>query len=134
MSDPTRDDLSPEERALLARAAGGAPPPPEPHWGAYRVQLRARLDARRAGRAGARRWWAQPAAIAVSAGLATALLLFAVQPTGRPPTNGDIASVDDAIIGARLDLFEHYRLVERLDLLEDLEVIRQLEGGPARDG
>src|SRR5437867_12614249 len=134
MSDPRRDDLTPEEREMLARVAAAAPPPTEPRWGRYRAELRARLDARRALGARVRRWWARPAPIALSAGLAAAVLLFVLQPVPRPPANGELASVEEAVIGARLGLLEHYRLVERLDLLEELDVIRQLDGSPAREG
>jgi hypothetical protein len=118
------DELTPEERDLLARAAGGSPAPPDPRWGDYRAQLRARLDARRSPGARLRWWWARPAPIALSFGLATALLLFALQPAERRP---DVPGGDDAMVASRLDLLEHYRVVERLDLLEDLDVIRQLE-------
>lgn len=130
MSDPERDDLTAQDRELLARAVG-AKPAPEPHWGSYAAQLRARLDARRRARS---RWWARPPFIALSTGLAAALLLFIIQPTGRPPVNGDLTSVDEGIIGARLGLLEHYDVVERLDLLEELDVIRQLDTAPSRDG
>jgi hypothetical protein len=118
------DDLTPEERDLLLRAAAGSPAPPEPRWGDFHAQLRARLEARRSPGARLRRWWARPAPIALSFGLATALLLFALQPAERRP---DVPRGDDAVVASRLDLLEHYRVVERLDLLEDLDVIRQLE-------
>ena len=116
-------DLTPEERDLLTRAAA-VPAPPEPRWGEYRVQLRARLEARRTVGARLRRWWARPAPIALSFGLATALLLFMLQPVERRP---DVAALDEAVLGTRLGLLEHYRVVERLDLLEELDVIRQLD-------
>jgi len=133
VSDARRDDLTPEERDLLARAAAAAPPPPEPRWGDYRAQLRARLEARRSLGARLRGWWARPAPIALSLGLVTALLLFALQPVERRP-DLTLAALDEAVIGARLGLLEHYRVVERLDLLEELDVIRQLDGVPSREG
>jgi len=133
VSDARRDDLTPEERDLLARAAAAAPPPPEPRWGDYRAELRAKLEARRSVGARLRGWWARPAPIALSIGLATALLLFALQPVERKP-DLTLAALDEAVIGARLGLLEHYRVVERLDLLEELDVIRQLDDVPSRKG
>jgi hypothetical protein len=131
MSAARRDDFAPDEREIIARAAAAAPPPPEPPWGAYRAELRARLDARRTVGARLRRWWARPAPIALSFGLATALLLFMVQPAERRP---DLAAVDETVLGARLGLIEHYQVVERLELLEDLDVIRQLDRVQLREG
>jgi hypothetical protein len=125
------DDLTPAERDLLARVAAAAPPPPEPRWAEYRAQLRARLEARHSLGARLRRWWARPAPIALSFGLATALLLFVLHPIDRRP---DFAALDEAVLGARLELLEHYRVVERLDLLEDFDVIRQLDHVPSREG
>jgi hypothetical protein len=124
------DDLTAAERDLLARAVA-ASRPPEPRWGEYRAALRARLEARRSIAARARRWWARPAPIALSFGLATALLLFTLHPVERRP---DLAALDEAVLGARLDLLEHYHLVERLDLLENFEVIRRLDDVPSREG
>jgi len=125
------DDLTPDEREVLARAAAASPPPPEPRWGEYRAELRARLEARRSIGARLRRWWARPAPIALSFGLATALLLFTLHPVERRP---DFAALDEAVLGARLDLLEHYHVVERLDLLENFEVIRRLDDVPSREG
>jgi hypothetical protein len=115
VSDERRDDLTADERALLARAAAAAPRVPA------RRSVGARLSA----------WWARPAPIALSLGLLTALLLFTLQPVERRP---EFASLDDAMLGARLDLLEHYRVVERLDLFEELDVIRQLDHLPSREG
>lgn len=131
MSAEPLDDLTPDERDLLSRAVAAGPRPPEPRWGEYRAELRARLAARRSlgGRLG--RWWARPAPIAVSLALATALLLFVWQSVERRP---DLAAVDETVLGARIGLIEHYQVVERLDLLEDLDVIRQLDRVPLREG
>ena len=131
MSVPRHDDLTPPEHDLLARAAASVPDPPAPRWGDYRAELRGRLEARRSLRARLRRWWARPALIALSIGLATAVLLFVLQPVERRP---DFAAVDEVLFGARLGLLEHYRVVERLDLLEEFDVIRQLDRLPSREG
>ena len=107
-------------RSVLAPLAS-APAPPEPHWGRYRAELHARLHAGRS------RWWQRPLPIAVSAGLAAALLLFTLRPTPVDQRGGDLASLDETTIGARLDMLEHYDVVQRLDLLEELDVIRHLD-------
>src|SRR3989442_13492098 len=133
MSGERRHDLTPEERDLLARVAAAAPPPPEPRWGDYRAHLRARLEARRSVRARLRGWWARPAPIALAMGLATALLLFTLQPVERRP-DLTLAALDEAVIGARLRLLEHHPLGEPLDPLEELDVVRQVHGRPLRGG
>src|SRR5260370_718778 len=113
------------------RATTTPPRTPERRWGDYRAELRARLDARRSVGARLRAWWARPAPIALSLGLLTALLLFTLQPVERRP---EFASLDDAMLGARLGLLEHYRAVERLHLFDELDAIRQLDHLPSREG
>ena len=112
-------------RAVLG-ALAAAPVPPEPHWGRYRADLRARL----AEHARAPRWWRRPLPIAVSAGLAAALLLFTLRPTPveRPATN--LAQIEETTLGARLDMLRHYDVVTRLDMLDALDEIRQLDVVP----
>ena len=43
----------------------------------------------------------------------------------RRPT--DAVAIEETALGAQLPLLREYRVVERLDMLEDLEVIRQLD-------
>jgi len=141
-----RDELAPPERARVAahldgcercrvaladvRAVLGAlapgPAPAEPHWRRYRAELRARL----AERARAPRWWRRPLPIAVSAGLAAALVLFTLRPAPveRPATN--LAQIEETTLGARLDMLRHYDVVTRLDMLDALDEIRQLDVVP----
>jgi hypothetical protein len=61
VTDERGDGLTPAERDLLARAAAASPAAPEPRWGEYRGQLRARLEARRSLGARGRRGWGGPA-------------------------------------------------------------------------
>lgn len=112
-------------RAVL-HALTPPPTPPEPHWGRYRAELRTRL----AQRAGGLRWWQRPMPIAVSAGLAAALLLFtlAPAPVERPATN--LSQLEETTLGARLDILEHYDMVSRLDMLDAMDEIRQLDVVP----
>ena len=141
-----KDELPPTERARVAthlescdrcrvaladvRGVLGAlatvPRAVEPHWGRYRAELRARL----ADRARGPRWWQRPLPIAVSAGLAAALLLFTLRPTPveRPATN--LTQIEETTLGARLDMLKHYDVVTRLDMLDAMDEIRQLDVVP----
>jgi anti-sigma factor RsiW len=112
-------------RAVLG-ALAPAPAPIEPHWGRYRTELRARLAARARGP----RWWQRPMPIAVSAGVAAALLFFTLRPTPveKPATN--LTQIEETTLGARLDMLEHYDVVTRLDMLDALDEIRQLDVVP----
>lgn len=103
---------------ILEGLRGSAPPaPPEIHWGRWRTELRARVEAR-----GRRRWRLSPIPLALSAGLAGVLLVFAwlggVPEGPRPDPTGP----------------EEVAL-EQLDLLEDLGVIGHLDRlVPPREG
>lgn len=112
-------------RAVLD-ALTPVPAPSEPHWGRYGAELRARL----AAGARAPRWWRRPLPIAVSVGLAAALLLFTLWPTPveRPATN--LTQIEEAALGARLDMIAHYEVVSRLDMLDAMDEIRQLDVVP----
>ena len=114
-------------RDLLADLAHAVERPPDVHWGAYRAELRAKLEARLARR---RAWWRRPVPLALSASLAGALVAFtlvALQSQRQSGAGADLAAVEEAAIGNRLELLEQYRVVEHLDLLEEFDVIRDLD-------
>jgi anti-sigma factor RsiW len=108
------------------------PTPPPVAWGHFQAGVRARLASERP-RA---RWRFAPVSLALSGALAAGLLVMASglpDRTGRPPA--DLATVEEMAIGGRLDLLTQYPVVERLDLYEDLDVIRGLdELAPTRGG
>ncbi len=127
-----RETLAGFER-LAADLAQPAPPPPM-HWGAYKAELREKLERRgRARRNHLRRWMWPPVPVALAAGLA-AVLLYVGLPGGggRGPAQGDQATMENSILASRLDLISRLDLVQRLDLLEDLDVIRGLDHLPLR--
>jgi anti-sigma factor RsiW len=144
-----KDELAPAERARVAahvescercqvaladvRAVLGAlassPVPIEPHWGRYRAELRARL----AEQARGPRWWQRPLPIALSAGLAVALLLFTFRPMPVEKPAANLTQIEETALGARLDMLKHYDVVSRLDMLDALDEIRQLDVVPVRD-
>ena len=105
-------------------------------WQRYRAELRLRLEARREHRRWA--WLRRPFPMAVSAGLAAAVLaLVILAPSAwrderRARTVDGLSGFEEAVLGTRLDMLRQYPIVERLDLLEDLDVIRQLDGLEAR--
>ena len=109
--------------------------PAEPgDWGAYRAELREKLERRGRARPGLLgRWARQPVPVALAAGLA-AVLLYAGLPGGkaRGPGPGDQAAIENSILVSRLDLISRLDLVQRLDLLEDLDVIGGLDRLPLR--
>ena len=112
---------------LLSELGQSIPEPPPLHWGHFQAELRERLSSARE-RAGVERWWWRPASLTLAAGMVAILLLFTMQGglhQGRPAD--DLMAFEEAVIGSRLELLRQNALVEKLDLLEDLEVIRQLD-------
>jgi anti-sigma factor RsiW len=107
-----------ESRSLLQALAASVPPPPALDWARYQADLRARVGGRRA-------WWRRPVPTMLAAGFATALVVFVVHGLQRTPT--DVVTVEETMLGARLPLLQQYQVVERLDMLEDLDAIRQLD-------
>jgi hypothetical protein len=120
----TPEDREPEEFSdIVQELRRTAPEPPPVAWGRWRAELRAKLESRAARRA----WWRRPVPVALSAGLAAALLVVAVLTGVRQSGVGDLTAMEESLLGRRLDLLRQYQVVERLDLLEDLDVIQQLD-------
>jgi hypothetical protein len=114
-------------RDLLGDLARAVERPPDVHWSRYRAELREKLDARLERR---RVWWRRPVPLALSASLAGVLVvasLVALQSGRQSGTGADLAAVEEATIGDRLELLQQYRVVEQLDLLEEFDVIRDLD-------
>ena len=122
-------------RKILQGLASSAPRAPEIHWGAYRAELRQKLEARRRPSWGWQRLLG-PVPVALSAAVAGALLIFAFQSgTYRPPVTADLAFLEETAVASRLDLLRQYSMLERLDLWEDLDVVRHLDQiPPSREG
>jgi hypothetical protein len=123
-----RDTLAAFRKLLDGVAATAAPPV---HWARYRAELRLRLEAEGGQRRWA--WWRRPLPMAVSVGLAAAVVaLVILAPSAwrddrRARTTDGLNGFEEVVFGTRLDLLRQYPIVERLDLLEDLDVIRQLD-------
>jgi anti-sigma factor RsiW len=124
-----RDTLAAFRKLLDGVAATAAPPV---QWARYRAELRLRLQAQAESRRWA--WWRRPLPMAVSAGLAAAVVaLVILAPSAwredrRARTAEGLNGFEEVVLGTRLDLLRQYPIVERLELLEDLDVIRQLDG------
>ena len=124
-----RDTLADFRRMLDGVAATSAPPV---QWARYRAELRGRLEAERGRDRWA--WWRRPLPMAVSAGLAAAVVALVVlgpsawRDERRARSTEGLTGFEEVVLGTRLDLLRQYPVVERLDLLEDLDVIRQLDG------
>jgi anti-sigma factor RsiW len=110
-------------RDLLGNLAHAIGEPPEISWPRYRAELRAKLEARRA----LVPWWRRPMPLALSASLAGALLLVAVWGGRELSKSPDAIGPEELAIGSELGLLQEIRTVERLDLLEDFEVISNLD-------
>jgi anti-sigma factor RsiW len=113
-----------ESRTVLAVLAARQSGPPPLDWGRYQAEVRARAAVRPR-----RRWWTRPVPTVAVAAFATAGVLVSVNALQRsnerrPP---DGTAIEETVLGARLPLLREYQVVERLDMLEDLEAIRQLD-------
>ena len=129
MSGLPEDDF----KDLIAQLRRTAPEPPPVHWGAYRAELREKLERRgRRGRAGWS-WPVRPFQVAVAAGF-VAMLVYIGLP-GHGQMAGDSAAMENAILASRLDVIATLDVVQELDVLEDFDVIERLDSLPAhREG
>jgi anti-sigma factor RsiW len=116
-----RDDF----RRALDALGSSVPQPPAIHAARYRAELRRKLEVRRE-QATARAWWRWPLPLALSVGLTGMLLFLAVHGGFRPADREDVKAFEEAAIAPRLELLRNYGLVERLDLLEDFDILKTL--------
>lgn len=126
--DTIRDFATVAER--LARAPEPAPPI---HWGAFRAELREKLE-RRERPVAARRWSLGPLPAALAAGLAAVLLYLGVLGPGGQSSVSDPAMLEGQLLAGRLEVVSQLDLVQHLDLLEDFDDIDRLDGPmPSRE-
>lgn len=118
-----------EFKDLIAELRSSAPEPPPVHWGAYRAELREKLQRR-----GSRGWagWSLlgPFQVAMAAGFVAVLIYIGLPGHGQLP--GDPAAMENAILASRLDVITRLDMVQKLDVLEDFDVIERLDSLPAR--
>lgn len=117
-----------EFKDLIARLKRTAPEAPPVHWGAYRAELREKLE-QREGRGWAGWSW-RPFQVAAAAGFLAVLMYIGLPGRGQMP--GDSTVMDDAILASRLDMIAQLEVVQQLDLFEDFDVIRRLDSLPGR--
>lgn len=110
--------------ALMTELARTAPAPPPMHWGAYRAQLRERLERRGGERGALWAWVARPLPALVAAGLVALLVMTGLPGGVRAP---DPLALDNTILASQLDMIARLDVVQQLDLLEDFNVIGDLD-------
>ncbi len=115
---------------LVSELARTAPAPPPIHWGAYRAELRERLE-RGSSRDGALwTWLVRPAPALVAAALVAVLVMAGLPGGVRAPGTPDPLALDGPILASRLDMIARLDVVQQLDLLEDFNVIGELDELP----
>ena len=122
--------LEEEFKDIIAELRRSTPEPPPVHWGAYRAELREKLEQRR-GRAWAGwTWRVRPVQVAIAAGFVAVLVYIGLP--GYSPLPSDPALMENAVLATRLDMIDHLEVVQKLDVLEDFDVIKNLDSLPAR--
>jgi anti-sigma factor RsiW len=117
-------------RALLSELSSRIDELPVPHWGAYRSELRRKLEARKERRL---KWWRPAygwgAGLAIAAATAALALWLAVpglrNPANQPP--GDQLALEQQMDVTDVGFLRNYGVVQQLDLLENYDVIEHLD-------
>jgi hypothetical protein len=126
MSSLPEDDF----KDLIAELRRTAPEPPPVHWGAYRAELREKLERRGSRGWAGWSWRLRPVQVAVAAGFVAVLVYIGLP--GHGQISGDPAALENAILASRLDVIATLDVVQKLDVLEDFEVIDRLDSLPAQ--
>ena len=116
--------------ALMTELAQTAPAPPPIHWGAYRAELRERLERRTSTSGWLWAWLARPLPALVAAGLVAVLVMAGLPGGVRVPGGPDPLALDNTILATQLDMIARLDVVQQLDLLEDFNVIGELDELP----
>jgi hypothetical protein len=122
----------PEEefKDIIAELRRSTPEPPPVHWGAYRAELREKLERRRGRAWPGWTWRVRPVQVAIAAGFVAVLVYIGLP--GYSPLPNDPVLMENAVLATRLDMIDHLEVVQKLDVLEDFDVIRNLDRLPAR--
>jgi anti-sigma factor RsiW len=116
--------------ALMTELAQTAPAPPPIHWGAYRAELRERLERRTSASGWLSAWLARPLPALAAAGLVAVLVMAGLPGGVRTPGAPDPLALDNTILASQLDMIARLDVVQQLDLLEDFNVIGELDELP----
>jgi len=122
----------PEEefKDIIAELRRSTPEPPPVHWGAYRAELREKLERRRGRPWAGWTWRVRPAQVAIAAGFVAVLVYIGLP--GYSALPNDPVLMENAVLATRLDMIDHLEVVQKLDVLEDFDVIKNLDRLPAR--
>jgi anti-sigma factor RsiW len=115
---------------LMTELARTAPPAPPIHWGAYRAELRRRLERGPARDGALWTWLVRPAPALVAAALVASLVIAGLPGGSRGPGSPDPLALDNTILASQLDMIARLDVVQQLDLLEDFNVIGELDELP----
>jgi hypothetical protein len=126
MSTLPEDDF----KDLVTELRRTAPEPPPVHWGAYRAELREKLERRGSRGWAGWSWQLRPFQLAVAAGFVAVLIYIGLP--GQGQIAGDPAAIENAILASRLDMIATLDVVQQLDVLEDFDVIERLDSLPAQ--
>jgi hypothetical protein len=126
VSKPPEDEF----KDVIAELRRTAPEPPPLHWGAYRMELREKLERRRGRGWTGWSWPFRPFQMAVAASFVAVLVYIGLPGHGQIPS--DPILMENPILASRLDMMAHLDVVQQLDLLEDFDVIRHLDSLPGR--
>jgi hypothetical protein len=119
-----------EFKDVIDELRRSAPEPPPVHWGAYRVELREKLERRRGRPWAGLTWRLRPAQVAIAAGFIAVLVYIGLPSDSSIPT--DPVMMENVLLASRLDMIDQLDVVQKLDLLEDFDVIRRLDSLPRR--
>ena len=131
MSRLPEDEL-PEDKFkdVIAELRRTEPEPPPVHWGAFRAELREKLERRGNRGLAGWSWRLRPIQMAVAASFVAVLVYIGLPGHGQVPN--DTTAMDNAILASRLDVIAQLDVVQKLDVLEDFDVIERLDSLPAR--